>query len=41
MQCSCGGMTIEHTVTKDYKVIGIYEKCEGCGRICWIQKPLD
>lgn len=39
MQCPCGGSTRDHQVTENYKRIGLYAKCQGCGRIEWIERP--
>lgn len=41
MICSCGGMTVERTVTRKKQVAGVYEQCKACGRIEWIKKPDD
>lgn len=35
MQCNCGGSTKDHDVTRNKVTVGVYAKCEVCGRICW------
>ena len=41
MICTCGGLTRDHKLVKDYLVVGRYEKCPQCGRIHWLLKPTE
>lgn len=33
MQCSCGGQTVDRTVTENKKVVTQYVACADCGRV--------
>lgn len=35
MQCNCGGLTVEHKVTKDLKLVQTFQQCTSCGRVGW------
>ena len=36
MECSCGGYTTLHQVTRDKALAGEFSQCVACGRVLWI-----
>ena len=41
MLCPCGGSTTDHKVIRNKIVVGEYMKCTSCGRVSWINKPIE